>query len=122
MRGLGDLALGVILSCLMACGGNVEGGGSEETTQRGGSGSTDPDSASESNETDGLELDYSDLGECELGALATDIDQPCRWLADGRCYEKREMACNCICPRASKSVCTSGFAGGPRDRVRIVCG
>jgi hypothetical protein len=45
----------------------------------------------------------------------------CPWVADSRCYEARDMACNCACPRDRDSQCLSGFGEGPDGHVEVVC-
>lgn len=103
---------------LVACGGVVEGGGSEKPEPSTSSGATanKDDSASP-----GFGEPGTELGECVLGPAET-YAVPCAWVADGRCYETRAMACNCACPRTHNSQCTSGFESGPDGHVWVVCG
>jgi hypothetical protein len=108
------------LPVAVACGGNVEGGsrdGKESAPRPEPSapasgqdqGNDDPDRAVE-------------LGECTLGPAENGTTaNPCPWVADDRCYETREMACNCACPRSRNSRCVSGFESGPDGHVWVAC-
>lgn len=106
------------LIVVSACGGNVEGG----------SGGPDPDPQPdvEAETSPGKTGSSSDpvadtaLGACKLGR-AEDWRAPCPWVTDGRCYEEREMACNCACPRSRDSQCNSGFEDGPDGHVWVSC-
>lgn len=107
--------------CLMAasagCGGIVERSsrdpepGDGEPSQSG----SEPDSpGAVPGESD------TELGECKLGPKES-FDVPCAWVAQGRCYSTREMACNCVCPRSRDSQCISGFAAGQDGHVGVSC-
>jgi len=63
----------------------------------------------------------TELGECQLGQMVYDTRGACPWVAEKRCYQTREMACNCACPRDRDSQCSSGFDDGPDGRVDVVC-
>jgi len=106
-------ATGYLLLALplaVACGGNVEGGSHEpkesEPTPQPSEPASDPDSG-----TDNPDADI-DLGDCTLGKPEN---------RDDRCYETREMACNCACPRSRNSQCASGFDDGPDGHVWVAC-
>jgi hypothetical protein len=96
---------------IAACGGSVEGGSGE-----GSSAETSPQPSEGSPRTDAA----TELGTCKLGPKE-DYRVACRWVADGRCYDEREMACNCACPRSGTSQCASGFDGGPDGHVWVSC-
>lgn len=105
---------------LVACGGHTEGG-TEETGDGDppvidtGGGKSNPGSPSN---VDG----DTPLGECVLGFPPHAPEgRHCTWLADDLCYESRDMACNCVCPRSRDSQCSSGFEGGPDSRVEVYC-
>jgi hypothetical protein len=110
----------LVLPLVMACGGVVEGGSNEPddgTSKSAASGS----SSGSKGGTDYPDAD-TDLGECKLGPLETDQTHPlCAWVANKRCYQAREMACNCACPRSRDSQCTSGFDEGPDGHVWVSC-
>lgn len=100
---------GLWLSLVVGCGGNVEGGASD----------AGPDSDSKQS-PDGSQNADTELGACELGRKE-DWREPCPWVAEGRCYDDREMACNCACPRSGSSQCASGFEDGPDGHVWVSC-
>lgn len=113
----------LLLPLGVACGGVVEGGSKDPGE---GSSSTptnsesDPGSNASSGE-DNADAD-TDLGDCTLGPLENRAtDQLCAWVADKRCYQTREMACNCACPRSRNSQCASGFDEGPNGHVWVAC-
>jgi len=103
-----------------ACGGNVEGGSREPKE---GAPTSEP-SAPASNQdpgTDNPDADV-DLGDCTLGPPENRATaSPCPWVADDRCYQTRDMACNCACPRSRNSQCASGFDDGPDGHVWVSC-
>jgi hypothetical protein len=106
------------LPLLVACGGNVEGG-SREPKEAAPNSSAPP--SNQNSETDDPEADV-DLGDCTLGTPENRATaNPCPWVADDRCYETREMACNCACPRSRNSQCASGFDDGPDGHVWVAC-
>jgi len=106
----------------VACGGNVEGGGSKDP----GEGEPKAPSPSKSADdppfgSDNPDAD-TDLGSCKLGPVESySSSKPCAWVAEGHCYDDREMACNCACPRSRNSQCASGFEGGPNGHVWVAC-
>ena len=64
------------------------------------------------------------LGECKKGVPATnDPEQLCPWVGfkDKLCYDTKELACACACPRDKRSTCISSLPGGPTDRVPVEC-
>ena len=63
------------------------------------------------------------LGACEEGFDPTENpDRLCNWLGeDGRCYDSRPEACNCICPSDRDSVCSSGFYQGEGEATPVAC-
>jgi hypothetical protein len=116
------LGCGLSLPLLVACGGIAEGGSSDPDEAASKSSSSGSDANSSSNPgTDNPAAD-TDLGECTLGPLENRAtDQRCAWVADKRCYQTREMACNCACPRSRNSQCSSGFDDGPDGHVWVTC-
>ncbi len=112
----------VALPLAVACGGVVETSHEpDETASKSTSGTSGKSGKSNGDSTDNPDADV-DLGSCELGPKENYAsDDPCAWVADGRCYDTREMACNCACPRSHNSACVSGFEGGPNGHVGVVC-
>lgn len=116
--GLGSMMLALPLA--LACGGVVETSSDpgestpakstpKQTGTSGTTGTNNPDAD-------------TDLGDCKLGPAENyDSDVPCAWVADHHCYDTREMACNCACPRSHNSQCVSGFESGPNGHVGVVC-
>jgi len=102
-----------------ACGGVVEGGSQDPDE---GTPPANSSSGSKTNQgTDNPDAD-TDLGDCKLGPVENRATaQLCAWVADMRCYETREMACNCACPRSRNSQCASGFDAGPDGHVWVAC-
>jgi hypothetical protein len=108
---------------LVACGGHTEGGTGEGAE-------TDPPPSQQGSEKNNRDSQGSPsnvegdtpLGECVLGFPPYAPEgRSCPWLADDLCYESRDMACNCVCPRDRDSQCASGFEGGPDSRVEVYC-
>ena len=107
----------LVLPLAAACGGVVETSNdpgkstpTKSTTKQGGSSGTDNPGAD------------TDLGDCKLGPAenyASDV--PCAWVANDRCYDTHDMACNCACPRSHDSQCVSGFEAGPNGHVWVAC-
>lgn len=105
------------LVLVLGCGGNVEGGARDpEAEQNSGEVPATPPGDDESASVDA----DIELGACKLGRKE-DWREPCAWVADGRCYADREMACNCACPRSRNSQCVSGFEDGPDGHVWVSC-
>lgn len=111
--------LGITLSSLLACGGIAQGGGTDSgpepdgtmSTAKGGSGAGDSFADAD-----------TAVGECVEGPLEADADyERCAWLARGRCYLERQMACNCACPHDRDSQCSSGFDRGSSGHVKVSC-
>jgi hypothetical protein len=101
----------VVLTVLgFGCGGRVgkdEGGTGGQSDQAGGG------SASTSTSTP--------LGDCVLGVELAEAEN-CPWIVEGRCYEEREEACACACPRDRASVvCSSDFPAGDDGQVLVGC-
>jgi len=120
-KGLGYLLLALPLA--VACGGVTEGGSHEPGSQDpdGSAPPSTPTTSESETPSDNPDAD-TDLGECTLGALENRAtDQLCAWVADKRCYQTREMACNCACPRSRNSQCSSGFDEGPDGHVWVAC-
>jgi hypothetical protein len=116
--GLGLSALIVPLG--VACGGVVETSRDPGETAA-GRGSAGSSHKPPSDATDDPKAD-TDLGDCALGPEETyGSDKPCAWVADHRCYDTREMACNCACPRTHDSQCSSGFEAGANGHVWVAC-
>jgi hypothetical protein len=124
------MGLGLVLACVViACGGRTEsyspetvGGESNGpgTTKKPDEKPDDPDNAGCGALVDDCEGD-TELGECKLGQMVYDTRGSCPWVAENRCYQTREMACNCACPRDRDSQCSSGFDNGPDGRVDVDC-
>jgi hypothetical protein len=104
---------------LVACGGVVEGGSRQDGEEE--KPSTNPGQDPAPSDDDGLDDPDADtqLGECKLGP--EEGRAPCAWVTDRRCYETRQMACNCACPRDRNSQCSSGFESGPDGHVWVSC-
>jgi hypothetical protein len=104
----------LLLWLSVACGGQVQGGSDEPShADEPADGSMKPSTATPEGDTE--------LGACELGRKE-DYRDPCPWVAEGRCYDDREMACNCACPRSGNSQCVSGFEAGAHGHVIVSCG
>jgi hypothetical protein len=106
-----------LIGTLLGCGGAVE---------RSSSGEDDANSEGEDEpERDAappLPPGDTPLGACRLGTKLSEVgSENCAWVAEQRCYQDREMACNCACPRSRDSLCSSGFAQGPQGRVWVSC-
>ena len=116
---LGPWLVTLAFALATACGGEFEGGSHEPSP---GSPTPNP-SASTSDQGQGTDpVADTDLGDCVLGALENRATaEPCAWVADERCYQTHEMACNCACPRSRNSQCTSGFDDGPDGHVWVAC-
>ncbi len=115
-------ASGWLLVLSVACGGRVDGGGSRDPE----GGTADPAPDEVANDADegkpGLNDPQADteLGSCVLGS-PENYDRACPWVAKDRCYDTREMACNCACPRSRDSQCISGFGTGEFGHVLVSC-
>lgn len=113
----------VLLPLLAACGGVVETSHdpAETSSTKSSSGGSGSSRKSSSGATDNPDAD-TELGTCKLGPVESySGDVPCAWVADNRCYETHEMACNCACPRTHDSQCSSGFDAGPNGHVWVAC-
>lgn len=112
------------LLALAACGGAVEGGSSQDPDEGAGDDGANGVSGSKNapqTPTNNPDAD-TDLGDCKLGPPESRAaDQQCAWVAGERCYQTREMACNCACPRSRNSQCASGFEAGPDGHVWVAC-
>jgi hypothetical protein len=111
--------LAVIALGIVGCGGVVEGG-SRDPEQGTEQPSGEP--AKQGADSSGLDDPDADteLGSCVLGKGERG-DEPCAWVANELCYDTREMACNCACPRNHNSQCASGFEAGPDGHVWVDC-
>ena len=107
---------------VVACGGVVETSHQPgENTSKSTTGTSGKASKSNDGSTDNPDAD-TDLGSCKLGPKENyGSDKPCAWVADGLCYDSRDMACNCVCPRSHNSQCASGFESGPNGHVWVAC-
>lgn len=118
------LGLGWFALVLPACGGVVVETARDpdkDPPAKLPSGAAGGSSKSASGSTDNPDAD-TDLGACTLGPAENySSDRPCAWVADMRCYDTHEMACNCACPRTHDSQCTSGFDAGPNGHVWVAC-
>ena len=101
-----------------ACGGTVVAPTEEQPT-------TLPSQDSSSDAGAGRDSGFKQvpLGACEEGFdPAQNPDRLCNWLGDdGRCYDSRPEACNCICPRDRDSVCSSEFYQGEGEATPVTC-
>lgn len=120
--------VGVSLCLVAACGGQVEGeSGGDPAEEADDEPTDDPESSNDDSEepsppdSDEPGPGERQLAECELGFEPYSADQPCNWVADGLCYETKEEACDCICPRDADSVCLSGFYDGPDSQTEVIC-
>ena len=98
MRGISLMLLGVA----MACGGSVEReeqGGGEAGQANGDAGGSKGSNGS----------NKVPLGECKPGFAPGTPGKECRWLSDGLCFEERDAACACACPRDKDSICQSSL-------------
>lgn len=105
---------------MVACGGVVS-----EPEDRESAPSTDTASGTSTGTGSGADSEFKDvpLGDCETGFDPnSDPTTPCNWLGeDGLCYETRDAACNCICPRNRDSTCSSGFFRGEGQATPVYC-
>ena len=126
------LGVGLLLGGLViGCGGRTEGGSPESGNSSPEPGNASPDEDQSMGDGSGsgcgqlhgqCDTDAdTELGECTLGFPVFGTGKPCAWVADDRCYDTREMACNCECPRDRDSQCVSGFDDGPDGRVLVEC-
>jgi hypothetical protein len=61
----------------------------------------------------------STLDPCRPGPLLRDTSpSACKWTVEQRCYEERQAACACACPRDRESRCISSFEG---TQVPVIC-
>jgi hypothetical protein len=105
----------------IGCGGRIDGGSKDPGENQPSKTPTPSSPASSHPPTDNPDAD-TELGACVRGPLEyAEPYQPCAWVADNRCYDTREMACNCACPRSHDSQCASGFDGGPDGHVWVSC-
>lgn len=129
----------LLLFFLAACGGEVDGSSAERMTPRprqaGQAGEARQDQLDTTDEAaelgtqqdptkkevagGELDADIAPLGTCHLGPAP--LFARCDWLADGRCYESKKEACDCICPRDYDSICVSGFYAGLDGRTEVYC-
>ncbi len=113
-------SVGILL--LVACGGVVERSSRDGENEEPGAPTELPaDDDGAKTPPGGIDPNAdTELGECALGYAET-FAKPCAWVAEERCYETRQMACNCACPRDRNSQCLSGFADEPDGHVWVAC-
>jgi hypothetical protein len=120
-----SVVLAVVWTALAACGGRYEGPGSggsgtgaatESSTGSGGSKGSDSSGTT-------ITLPKHDLGTCTPGfERASNPNRSCNWLTEaGVCFDTKDAACACICPRNADSVCFSGFDDGPGSATLVHC-
>jgi hypothetical protein len=110
------LSLVICSSLSFACGGQAERTVGEESEDEG------PGTASGSSGGKASPSDDLELGPCVKGFDRFErLDQPCNWLAENLCYDSKEAACSCICPRPGPSLCLSGFYGGEGSATAVYC-
>lgn len=117
--------LSAALVALVACGGRYEepgSGGSGTSAPTGTSVGSDDSKGSDSSGTT-ASLPQQDLGTCVPGfERASNPSRSCNWLTDaGVCFDTKDAACACICPRNADSVCFSGFDDGPGSATLVHC-
>lgn len=115
------LALGALV-LVFGCGGRVERGPEGDDPEAAAGNAAMP-SKSGSGHTESPGIDpVADtlLGPCVLGRPEASA-ATCPWVADHLCYDARQMACNCSCPRDHDSQCLSSFAAGPNGHVEVSC-
>jgi hypothetical protein len=118
------LVLSLALAGLVACGGRyVEPGpsGSGTGEPAGSETTTDDGKGSDSSGTT-VTLPQHDLGVCTPGfERAADPSRSCNWLTEaGVCFDTKDAACNCICPKGD-SICFSSFDDGPGSATLVHC-
>lgn len=118
------LCAGVI--ALVACGGRYEepgSGGSGTSTPAGSSAGSDSGQKSDSSSGTTVTLPQQDLGVCTPGfERATEPGRSCNWLTEaGVCFDTKDGACDCICPRTQDSLCWSDFDDGPGSATLVHC-
>ncbi|HEY3667040.1 MAG TPA: hypothetical protein VGL19_13600 [Polyangiaceae bacterium] len=119
------LLLYVIGMGLLACGGRYEepgtGTGTPVAGPTGSTGAPSDGKAGSSGST--VTLPDHDLGMCQPGFdRASNPGRSCNWLTDsGKCFDTKDAACNCICPRSGESLCSSGVDGGPGSATLVHC-
>src|SRR5688572_20985657 len=112
----------------IACGGQTDEGGEgyyeggASGASGGGSGGGGSGGGSAGRAGGGSGGPTTPLDECKMGTPPpSSHDEPCAWLAKNLCYETKEAAYACVCPRDRKSTCISSLPGGPNDRVPVDC-
>lgn len=107
------VALAVLLAS--GCGGKVRKDGEPDTT------STEPVGGTDEEKGTDEAGDTFALPECTKGF--SPIEEPrriCNYVVSGRCYDTKEDACGCACPRMNGTTCMSEF---PQDdgHVEVTC-
>jgi hypothetical protein len=117
------LVLWVGVTGLVACGGRYEEPGSGTSAPAGSSTSSDGSQKSDSSSGTTVTLPQQDLGVCTPGfERAADPARSCNWLTEaGVCFDTKDDACACICPRAGDSLCWSNFDNGPGSATLVHC-
>jgi hypothetical protein len=114
----GGWLLGAALACVVACGGQTRDDGGS-----GGASFTQSDCCSTAGSGGTLGTPRP-LGTCEsTGFLLNEAyGRPCNWLYEDTCYDSREDACECGCPRDQGDViCVSGSYEGPDSATEVSC-
>jgi len=108
----------VVLASLTACGGSTEIGDNP-------SGQAPPWVQGSGGEAGARGFgDSSPLGDCQSsGFLPSQANgRPCNWIINDRCYDTREDACECECPRDEGDVfCVSGPDEGDDAHNPVSC-
>src|SRR5687768_14244897 len=108
----------------IACGGQTETGDGDGDNEGGTAGAPGGGSGGGSSGRGGGGSGgpTTPLDECKMGTPPpSSFDEPCAWVGKNLCYETKEAACACICPRDRKSTCISSLPGGPTDRIAVDC-
>ena len=111
-RTIVTLATGaLLLAAGGACGGKLGDGSnskedSKEQARPDGAGGQGEDGDDGQQGADDIPTSDRTLEACEKGFLHEDSPgRPCPYIADGRCYDSPEAACDCVCPREGQPNC-----------------
>jgi hypothetical protein len=108
--------LSSLLICAAGCGGRTE-----DSDERSGGGGSSSENSSAVSDASAWEANLP-LGDCQPGfEPSAAYGRPCNWLGEGLCYDTKEDACNCICPREPGTQCISGFYDGEDSRTLVSC-
>ncbi len=104
-----------LLVLASACGGQIE-------REPGGGGSSGSGQSAAGGAGAGTSFPSKPLGECKPGfSRYQNPTLPCPWLGDGLCYEDKDAACACVCPKDHDSWCASDFPGPGGAPTQVTC-